>query len=343
MATQGVRSTTSLIGAEGFGEIVDLCYDHFGTRAVACSSRQIAILEKSPSLTSDSWAIKHTWTAVEAEGDGLQALLLHRGHITKVSWAHAEFGQVVSSASSDGFVCIWTERAKGDKDSASGSGRPGDGSTTWDLASSFKAGRTPCLDMKFAPPQYGLRLGACFGDGHVKLYRSDKVLTSKDWQLVQDIQVGLGGSDEVCTKFCWRPFSHDMPEMLLLGTTKEASIWSFETALGRWNKVAALPLPDTGKGPKGVTDVSWSSSTGRASELLAFSAGQDVYIIQVKDNLDQLGVTTVAKLECGAAVHQIEWNKLGTTLATSASDGTVKLWRPDLTEEWHEMTRILGQ
>ena len=134
-----------------------------------------------------------------------------------------------------------------------------------------------------------------------------------------------------------------MPEMLLLGTRKEASIWSFETALGRWNKVAALPLPDTGKGPKGVTDVSWSSSTGRTSELLAFAAGQDVYIIQVKDNLDQLGVTTVAKLECGAAVHQIEWNKLGTTLATSASDGTVKLWRPDLTEEWHEMTRILGQ
>ena len=39
---------------------------------------------------------------------------------------------------------------------------------------------------------------------------------------------------------------------------------------------------------------------------------------------------------------QVEWNRLGTTLATSGDDGVVRLWRPDLTDEWHEMAAIVG-
>ena len=88
--------------------------------------------------------------------------------------------------------------------------------------------------------------------------------------------------------------------------------------------------------------MSWASSCGKTSEVVAYAIGSDVYITQLKDNLDRLDVNNVAKCEhtLGTKVVQVEWNRLGTTLATSSSDGKVRMWRPDLTDEWHEMTRV---
>ncbi len=258
-------------------------------------------------------------------------------------WAHAEFGQVVASASTDGSVCIWTEAAKKIDDSAtaateskvSSSSKPKEEEHRWGLSDSFKASRTACLDMCFAPPQYGLRLGLCFQDGYVKMYDADDIFQWSEWQLVQEFQVG---ASEVCQRFCWRPFSLNMPEMILIGSTRQASVWSFESNLGRWQQV--ISLGSNGGAGAAVSDVAWASACGKTSELIAYAAGSSVYIVQLKDKLDQLDIKTVAECKHDSLVFQIEWNRLGTTLATSGSDGNVRLWRPDLTDEWHEMANI---
>ena len=332
MASQGVRTTSSCFDAEGLGEIIDVAYDHYGIRAAVCSSERVAIFDKDPAMNSDSWHLCCSWSAVSND----EEKGLHQNYLLRVCWADVEFGQVVASASTDGVCCVWTEAAKGPK--VSGSKAPSVAATTqpsqWTLASSFKASRTPCIDIGFAPPQYGLRLGLCFEDGFIKLFNADNAFNLSDWQLVQEFQ--LGGSNEVCNRFCWRPFSQNMPEMILVGSSKEATIWSFQNNLGRWQRVVKL----AGEGE--VSDVSWASACGKTSELIAYASGTTAFIVQLKDTLDQLDVSVVAQCQHHSPVFQLEWNRLGTTLATSASDGKVSLWRPDLTDEWHEMASITG-
>ncbi|QDZ24280.1 nucleoporin [Chloropicon primus] len=366
MGSQGVRTTTSSLdfGSAMAGEVLDVAYDQYGTRACVMTEHEIGVFDNR---SSDEWNLVARWSATEAgrqgvgqRGEGGEGgkRSYHGGVLTKVAWAHAEFGQVIASASSDGFACVWAEVAhhhqQEEGGEEEGSKLGGGGGSQWNLAASFKCSRTRCLDMKFSPPQYGLRVGLSFEDGHLKLYRCEDTVNATDWQLVQDVLVGSfsspasGGEEnsgpqgglESCNAFCWRPFSQDMPEMLLVGTSRQASIWSFESSLGRWNKIVKLPC-EAGR----VSDVSWASACGKTSELVAYSSGSTVYVTQLKDNLDRLDVNTVAKCEHGdggAEVFQVEWNKLGTTLATSSSDGRVRLWRPDLMDEWHEMTRIVG-
>ena len=306
-----------------------------------CSQETIAIFDKNPAQNSDSWHLRCSWRAVSNDS----SKGFHQGYLRKLCWSHAEFGQVVASASTDGFCCIWTEEGKGQKmggerEGEEGAGGKSKGRKDWKLASSFKASRTPCIDLGFAPPQYGLRLGLCFEDGFIKLFNADDIFHVSEWQLVQEFQ--LQASSEVCNCFCWRPFSQSMPEMLLIGSSREATIWSFESNLGRWQRLMTLPSSSASDqpDPEEVKDVSWASACGKTSELIAYAMGKTVFIVQLKDTLDQLDVNVVAECKHQSSVHQIEWNRLGTTLATSSSDGQVRMWRPDLTDEWHEMAKI---
>jgi nucleoporin SEH1 len=344
MASQGVRTTESLFEAEGLEEVVEVAYDHYGVRAAVCSRETIAVFDKDPAQNSDSWHLHCSWRAVSND----TSKGMHQGYLRKLSWTHAEFGQVIASASSDGFCCIWTEEGKGQKVMKEGEddGNAKGGSKVWKLASSFKASRTPCIDLGFAPPQYGLRLGLCFEDGYIKLFNADDIFHLSGWQLVQEFQLGLGSSSnnnnsslELCNCFCWRPFSQSMPEMLLIGSSKEATIWSFESNLGRWQQLMKLPSSSSLEEEE-VRDVSWASACGKTSELIAYASGKTVFIVQLKDTLDQLDMNVVAECRHNCSVHQIEWNRLGTTLATSSGDGHVRMWRPDLTDEWHEMAKI---
>ena len=113
------------------------------------------------------------------------------------------------------------------------------------------------------------------------------------------------------------------PEWQTSPSTMAATSWRTSTgprpAARRQN---SWPLP-------GGLPRSWSSS-GRGLGVLAVST--------------VAGATTarVRGTDGGGRVAQVEWNRLGTTLATSGDDGVVRLWRPDLTDEWHEMAAIVG-
>ena len=255
---------------------------------------------------------------------------LHENIVCKVCWAHPEFGQVVASASKDGTCCVWTESRTRDVDKV-------DGPSTafeWRLASSFKAGKTEILDMKFAPPQYGLRIALCFRDGSVRFYNAGDIFNLSGWQLVQDFQLG---PDETCNKICWRPYSQNMPETVLLGGSRRASVWSLDGARGRWQEIASLPPASS---QSEVASVHWANSCGRTSELVAYASQTDVYIVELHSNMDDLEVNVVAHCKHTSPVLQLEWNKLGTTLATSSAGEGVKLWRPDLLGQWHAMASI---
>lgn len=51
----------------------------------------------------------------------------------------------------------------------------------------------------------------------------------------------------------------------------------------------------------------------------------------------------VAELTAAAAVHQLEFNDLGSWLAASNSEGQVQLWRPALDGTWNLLTSVQGR
>ena len=329
----------SCLGGGG-GEVIAIAYDH-NARRCSVATRDGGTLAVYVKDASDAWDMEREWTCTGHEVNGTEGPSpgmeggLHAGPVTQVAWAHSEFGQVFASASADGFVCVWFERSPGQ----------------WDLASSFKCSRTPCLCLKFSPHQYGLNLGVSSGDGHIRIYRSEDHTNLSDWQLTQDLYAcGARSDPSPCPCFCWRPYSQDVPEMLLVGCRSSCSVWSFDGHLGRWTRVADLAEHDGGVGDV-VEDVDWASPCGKTAELVAFARGAAAFVVQLREGPGGvLAVSTVARCDHGKGagtggggrVAQVEWNRLGTTLATSGDDGVVRLWRPDLTDEWHEMAAIVG-
>ena len=86
-----------------------------------------------------------------------------------------------------------------------------------------------------------------------------------------------------------------------------------------------------------INDVAWAPLAGRSFHIIV-SCSKDQYIIVwkivTKDFLDQgkmLEIPQVEQLcklnEGRAEVQRLNWNLLGTTFASSADDGTVKVWK----------------
>lgn len=283
----------------------------------------LQVYDQDSARNSDKWRVNSSWTAFSRDGNKQ----IHEGPVCKVCWAHPEYGQVFASGSLDGMCCIWTEEA--DKQTEVGKEANGE-KLKWQLSASFKVSRTAILDLKFSPPQHGLRLAISTEDGYIRLYNAEDIFHCSDWQLTQEFQLD---ASEKCQSICWRPFSANMPQMLLLGSSKSASIWCFEEALGRWKTVSILCTNTS------VADVDWANTCGKTYELVAYASGKDVYIVELKDNLEQLDVNIAAHCSHDHEVVQVEWNKFGTTLATSAN-GSIQLWRSDLVGEWHEMAQM---
>ena len=83
-----------------------------------------------------------------------------------------------------------------------------------------------------------------------------------------------------CPCFCWRPYSQDVPEMLLVGCRSSCSVWSFDGHLGRWTRVADLAEHDGGDV---VEDVDWASPCGKTAELVAFARGAAAFVVQLRE------------------------------------------------------------
>jgi nucleoporin SEH1 len=86
-------------------------------------------------------------------------LILKKAHdatITKLSWAHPEFGYVLASSSFDRVVKIWEQTAP-EPDAATAPGAPGS-AQRWVERTSLVDARGSVRAVEFAPHHFGLKL-----------------------------------------------------------------------------------------------------------------------------------------------------------------------------------------
>jgi nucleoporin SEH1 len=99
---------------------------------------------------SGTWSVEDDWKA-------------HDAPVSKLSWAHPEFGTIIASSSFDRTVKIWEQSiqtaAEQQQSNASG---PGPSTSRWVERVALPDARGTVRAVEFAPHQFGLKL-VCWG------------------------------------------------------------------------------------------------------------------------------------------------------------------------------------
>lgn len=246
--------------------------------------------------------------------------------MTQVAWADVASGAVL--ATSCGYsVSIWREASGGSQ------------TPSWQLQATLPDVVSPVTDLRFAPHGHGeLCLAATSANGTVRLHSPS--VPEPDggigWGLQSELWPADGRSSGAVTCLAWRPPSPGAPAMLLVGSAAGAVAWWHDTPHGRWAVTAQLPGPP-------ADAVAWAAVLGRPSELVAVASGHDITVWSLFGPADALQAEKVAELTAAAAVHQLEFNSLGSWLAASNSEGQVQLWRPALDGTWNLLSSVQGR
>lgn len=307
--------------------VLHTSWNYSGERyAAACNDGSIQIWSRRNESGDAPFSCTSQWKA-------------HNGPVLKVVWAPPEFGDMVVSCSTDGCVTLWEEVAEGD------------GDDTWRLCSHLEQSQTTVLDVQFGNCLSGLKLVTAGADGHVKIYETTNTLELKHWQLqaefssVPALKEGTGKVSCTAASISWRPPVDSIQRpVFVLGYCSSsqqvgpAKVWEFAEAYQRWQLLTELAEPNEKLEP--VHHVSWAPNVGRPYELIAVSSGRAVSIWRLEfssDSQGRISVSRVAHLQDhNSEVWHLDWDMSGMTLATSGSDGNVRLWQASFGGQWQQ-------
>lgn len=265
------------------------------------------------------------------------------GSVIRVVWVPPEYGDAIACICSDGSLSIWEEVAE-DREPVH-----------WKQCKSFGGPLDQVLDSQFGNSLLSLKLTVAYSNGHVKVYEILDSMELKNWQLQAEFQNVTDSVTKFGNALCssasisWSPQrSESRPASFALGFNSDISqlnsskVWEFDQDHQRWLPVAELAEP----GDKGdpVYAVAWASNIGRPYELIAVSTSKGISIWKMASNPDsngRLSVEKVVTFPChDNKVWQMEWDMSGMTLATTGTDGRVRLWQSNLNGVWHEQAVI---
>ncbi|OAY56381.1 protein SEH1 [Manihot esculenta] len=264
---------------------------------------------------------------------------VHEASIVKVVWVPPEHGDAVACICADGSLSLWEEVVEDSQP------------LEWKLCKSFESKATKVLDVQFGALQTSLKTVVAYSDGHVKVYELLDPLELKNWQLQAEFQNAIdsvstfGRANCFSASISWNPrMGENQESSFVLGFNSDTpqlnspKIWEFDLAHQRWLPVAELALP-VDKSDQ-VFAVAWASNIGRPYEMVAVATHKGIAIWHLGLNPDldgRLSVENVAMLSgFEGEVWQMEWDMSGMTLATTGTDGMVRLWQSNLNGVWHE-------
>eukprot|EP00257_Ricinus_communis_P000387 XP_002509937.2 protein SEH1 [Ricinus communis] len=263
---------------------------------------------------------------------------VHDAGIVKVVWVSPEHGDAVACICSDGSLSLWEEVVE-------------DSQLQWKLSRSFQSKGNKVLDVQFGFSRTILKMVVAYSDGNLKVYELLDPLELKNWQLQAEFQNVIDSVSTFGRAICfsasisWNPqraenqdlsfvlgFNSDTPQL------NSSKVWEFDQAHQRWLPVAELALP-ADKSDQ-VFAVAWAPNIGRPYEVLAVSTHKGIAIWHLGLNPDVDGRLSVEKVALLSGfegeVWQMEWDISGMTLATTGTDGVVRLWQSNLNGVWHE-------
>ncbi|KAI0775636.1 WD40-repeat-containing domain protein [Trametes elegans] len=164
--------------------VTDASYDFYGLRLATCSLDQRVKVWQLDESTG-SWTIEHDWKA-------------HDAAVSKVSWAHPEFGTILATASFDRTVKIWEQTVAPDADGAAaaaqlngaGAGSSSAGpATRWVERAMLVDAKGTVRAAEFAPHHFGLKLATIASDNHLRVYECLEQPSLATWQLLEEVDV----------------------------------------------------------------------------------------------------------------------------------------------------------
>ncbi|XP_004245531.3 protein SEH1 [Solanum lycopersicum] len=274
---------------------------------------------------------------------GSSKFKVHESSIVKVVWAPPEYGDVVACICADGSLLLWEEVVEDSE------------LLQWKLCKCFDRISSLVLDVQFGVSQTSLKLVAAYSDGQVKVFELLDPFELKNWQLQAEFQNVIESVSKFGNVSCrsasiaWNPLKGEIQQSsFVLGFDSDtphlnsSKVWEFDQDHQRWLPVAELALPADKADP--VSTVAWAPNIGRPYELIAVATCKEIALWHVGSNPDsdgRLSVEKVAMLSThDSEVWQMEWDMSGMTLATTGSDGVVRLWQCNLNGVWHEQATL---
>ncbi|KAH6558726.1 hypothetical protein KP509_1Z048600 [Ceratopteris richardii] len=226
---------------------------------------------------------------------------------------------------------------------------------TWRQTSTLSTAQSSVLDIQFSNSTSALYLLVISADGYARIYMLEDSLNLMKWQLQAEFQnsrspMEINGKHRFWgASIAWRKSTlMNLQPAFVVGCNStshalnSAKVWEFQQAHQRWFCIAELCEADESDKP--VNHVSWAQNIGRSHELIAVASGDGVSIWQLK-------FVTAAENNCSAVriarltgfegeVWQVEWDMSGMTLASSGTDGVVRLWQTNLQGEWKQISQI---
>ncbi|KAK4728852.1 hypothetical protein R3W88_021840 [Solanum pinnatisectum] len=268
---------------------------------------------------------------------------VHESSIVKVVWAPPEYGDAVACICADGSLLLWEEVVEDSE------------LLQWKLCKCFDRISSQVLDVQFGVSQTSLKLVAAYSDGQVKVFELLDPFELKNWQLQAEFQNVIESVSKFGNVSCrsasiaWNPLKGEIQQSsFVLGFDSDtphlnsSKVWEFDQDHQRWLPVAELALPADKADP--VSTVAWAPNIGRPYELIAVATCKEIALWHVGSNPDsdgRLSVEKVAMLSThDSEVWQMEWDMSGMTLATTGSDGVVRLWQCNLNGVWHEQATL---
>ncbi|CAH2048340.1 unnamed protein product [Thlaspi arvense] len=272
-------------------------WNHSGHRLAAGSLDGILSVYDSP-VPSASSSSSFTCTS---------KVRVSESSVVKIVWLPSEYGDAVACICEDGSLSIWEEISEDSH------------ALEWKPCKSIKNKSSQVLDVQFGVSRKSLKMA--------------------EFQNVIDSLSTLGKPSSLSASVSWNPVrSEEQEPSFVIAFNSNSThlnsskIWEFDEAHNRWLAVAELALQDDKGDP--VYAVSWSPNIGRPYEVVAVATQKGIGIWHVglaPDREGRLPVKKAASLSGHQGeVWQMEWDMSGMTLASTGSDGMVKLWQSNL-------------
>ncbi|KAI0776488.1 WD40 repeat-like protein [Irpex lacteus] len=166
---------TGLISNAHSDLVTDAAYDFYGLRLATCSlDQRIKVWQLDEK--DGTWSVRDDWKA-------------HDAAVTKVSWAHPEFGIIIASSSFDRTVKVWEQTSYTDPEPHLNGASGSSSSSRWVERAVLVDAKSTVRAVEFAPPCFGLKLATISSDNYLRFYECYEQPSLTTWQLTEEVDV----------------------------------------------------------------------------------------------------------------------------------------------------------
>ncbi|ETW75791.1 hypothetical protein HETIRDRAFT_66253 [Heterobasidion irregulare TC 32-1] len=312
--------------------VTDAAYDFYGLRLATCSvDQRIKIWQLDEQ--NGIWNVTSDWKA-------------HDAAVSRVSWAHPEFGSVIASGSFDRSVKVWEETTPDiDQPQLNGNAPSSASDSRWVERAVNTDAKGSVRGVEFAPHHFGLKLSTISSDNHIRVYECLEAPSLTNWQLIEEVDVlsipsieaDGGWSISWCKERYWGEII--ATSCGTNGIVKVLFPATFST----------FPLSSS---PSAITSVAWAPCCGRSYHLVA-TGGRDGHVriwrLKPPASNDERAEADETRWTCSivadfdhhkSTVGRVEWNITGTILSSAGNDGRIRLWKATTGNVWRPAGNI---